>query len=177
LNYIINYNYLVKSGLYKMIDPITAITAATAAFNTVKKFVHAGQEFENVAGQLGKWYTAAADFRHAQAESKNPPIFKKLFQAGSVEEEALAILIHEKKLVEQEKELAQLLNMRFGWGTMDELKQMRRKIRAQRQETVYKQIERKKALMDGIVVTILIALCIALIIGGGWLIGIGAGLW
>ena len=80
--------------------------AATTAFSTVKKFVAAGQEFEQVAGQLGKWYTAVSDFRHAQQEQKKPPIFKKLFAAGSVEEEALNLLIQEKKIMEQEKELA-----------------------------------------------------------------------
>jgi hypothetical protein len=34
-----------------MIDPFTAVAAATAAFNTVKKFVHAGQEFKNCMGK------------------------------------------------------------------------------------------------------------------------------
>jgi hypothetical protein len=53
-----------------MIDPITAISAATVAFSTVKKFVNAGQDFENVAKQLGKWYTASADFRYAQTSKK-----------------------------------------------------------------------------------------------------------
>ena len=138
-----------------MIDPITAITAATAAFNTVKKFVHAGQEFENVASQLGKWYTASADFRHSQQSNKKPPIFKKLFAAGSVEEEALSILIHEKKLMEQEVELGQMLNMRFGYGTMEELKEMRRSIKKKREATVYAQMERQKKLMDGLAITLI----------------------
>ena len=59
-----------------MIDPITAITAATAAFNTVKKFVHAGQDFENCMGQMGKWYAGVSDFRKGQQLQKNPPIFR-----------------------------------------------------------------------------------------------------
>ena len=36
---------------------------------------------------------------------ENPPIFKKLLAAGSVEEEALNLLIHEKKIMEMELEL------------------------------------------------------------------------
>ena len=75
-----------------MIDPFTAVAAATTAFNTVKKFVHAGQEFENVMGQMGKWYTSVSDFRKGQQLQKNPPIFKKLLASGSVEEEALNLL-------------------------------------------------------------------------------------
>tara|TARA_B100000900_G_scaffold408828_1_gene423719 strand:+ start:236 stop:694 length:459 start_codon:yes stop_codon:yes gene_type:complete len=139
--------------------------AATTAFSTVKKFVAAGQEFEQVAGQLGKWYTAVSDFRHAQAEQKKPPIFKKLFAAGSVEEEALNLLIQEKKIMEQEKELAILLNLRFGHGTMDELKEMRRSIRKKREQTVYKQMQRRKALVEAISIAGLCVFCI-LMLGG-----------
>lgn len=148
-----------------MIDPITAITLATTAFNTVKKCVQAGQEFENVAGQMGKWYTAVADFRKGQSLQKRPPIFKKLFNSGSVEEEALALLLHEKKLMEQEKELQALLNFRFGYGTWDELKEMRRKISKQREKEIWKQAELRRDLIEGISVVFLIFLGTGLIGG------------
>jgi hypothetical protein len=68
-----------------MIDPFTAISAATAAYKTVQKFVAAGQDFENTVGQMGKWYTAVSDFRKGQQMQKKPPLFKKLFNAGSVD--------------------------------------------------------------------------------------------
>ena len=160
-----------------MIDPFTAISAATVAFNSVKKVVAAGQEFEQIAGQLGKWYTASADFRFAQQAQKKPPIFKKLYAGGSVEEEALAIIIHEKKLMEQETELSGLLNYRFGFGTMEELKEMRRKIKKQREATVYAQAERKKALLDTVAIVLLGGL--TTIVAGGivYMVGIGAGKW
>ena len=166
-----------KSEGYNMIDPFTAIAAATTAYKGVKKLVYAGQEFENIAKQLGKWYTASADFRHAQTQCKNPPIFKKLFAAGSVEEEALSLLIHEKKLMEQEKELANMLNMRFGFGTMEELKEMRRSIRKKREATVYKQEQRRKALIEAISVTALLVGLVAFLGCGIWLLGLGAGWW
>ena len=63
---------------------------------------------------MGKWYTAISDFRKGQQMQKKPPLFKKLFNAGSVEEEALQLLLHEKKIIEQEKELQALLNFRYG---------------------------------------------------------------
>jgi len=81
-----------------MIDPFTAVAAATTAFNTVKKFVHAGQDFENCMGQMGKWYTNVSDFRKGQQMQKNQPVFRKLLASGSVEEEALNLLIHDKKV-------------------------------------------------------------------------------
>ena len=148
-----------------MIDPFTAVAAATTAFNTVKKFVHAGQEFENCMGQMGKWYGAVSDFRKGQQMQKKPPIFKKLLAAGSVEEEALNLLIHEKKIMEMEKELQTMLNYRFGFGTWDELKEMQRKIRAQRERDVYAAAEAKQAIVNGVAIVILLVIGATMLIG------------
>ena len=143
-----------------MIDPFTAVAAATTAFQTVKKFVHAGQEFENCMGQMGKWYTSVSDFRKGQALHRKPTIFKKLLAAGSVEEEALNLLIHEKKIMEMELELQQMLNMRFGYGTWDELKEMQRKIRSDRQKQVYAAAEARQAMVNGVaIIALLLAGC------------------
>jgi hypothetical protein len=160
-----------------LIDPFTAIAAATTAFNTVKKFVHAGQEFENCVGQMSKWYGAVSDFRKGQQLQKNPPIFKRLLASGSVEEEALNLLIHEKKIMEMEKELQQMLNARFGYGTWDELKEMRRKIRAQREKEVYKQAEARQSFINGIAVVFLTSMAICVLVGMVYLVGVGSGRW
>ena len=160
-----------------MIDPFTAVAAATTAFNTVKKFVHAGQEFEHCMGQMGKWYSAVSDFRKGQQMQKNPPIFRKLLAAGSVEEEALNLLIHEKKVMEMEKELQQMLNFRFGFGTWDELKDMQRKIRAQREKEVYAAAERRQAIINGVAVTVLLGAGFCILGGMIYLIGVGRGEW
>ena len=154
-----------------MIDPITAFTMASAAFSTVKKFVEAGRELEDTVGQLGKWYGAVSDFRRAEQENKNPPLFKKLFNAGSVEEEALAIMMHNKKIQEQEYELKIILNIRYGPNTWEQLMQLRRKIAKERQETVYRQQEMRKALLDGIL-TVALAL-VGMAIVGGMVYGVG----
>lgn len=159
-----------------MIDPFTAVAAATTAFNTVKKFVHAGQEFENCMGQMGKWYSSVSDFRKGQQMQKNPPIFKRLLAAGSVEEEALNLLIHEKKIMEMEKELQTMLNMRFGFGTWDELKEMQRKIRAKREKEIYRQAEAKQALINGIAIFSLLVLGSVMLIGMVYLIAQARGL-
>jgi len=148
-----------------MIDPFTAIAAATTAFKTVQKFVQAGQDLENTVGQMGKWYTAVSDFRRGQQMQKNPPLFKKLFNAGSVEEEALQLLMHEKKIIEQEKELQSILNFRYGFGTWDELTEMRRKIRDQREKTLYKQAQRQAAFIETIQISAAVAILLATVGG------------
>jgi len=160
-----------------MIDPITAISAATAAFNGVKKLVAAGREIEDVVGQLGKWYGAAADLNRAESQRKNPPIFTKLFMSGSVEEEALAIITHKKKLEEQEKQLQDMLNIRFGFGTWKEMVELRRKIRKEREETLYKQQERRKAFFEVLSVLFILFGGIAIVGGILFSVGLGAGWW
>lgn len=155
-----------------MLDPITAISAATAAYTTVTKMVAAGREFEDTAQQLGKWYGAVSDLRRAEQQNKNPPLFKKLFASGSIEEESLAILMHTKKIREQEYELKIMLNMRYGPNAWEELITLRRKITKQRQETIYKQQEKRQALLDGIIVVVMLLLCSGMIGTGIYLIGI-----
>ena len=115
---------------------------------------------------MGKWYTAISDFRKGQQMQKKPPLFKKLFNAGSVEEEALNLLMHEKKIIEQEKELQALLNFRYGYGTWDELTEMRRKIRDRREKEVYKQAQMRRDLIEamqiGFAILVVLGFVIAL---------------
>lgn len=85
-----------------MLDPMTAVATATAAFNGVKKLVEAGQNIENTFSQMGKWYGAVSDFNEAKRQAENPPLFKKLVHKTSVEEEAMNVYIQEKKIKEQE---------------------------------------------------------------------------
>lgn len=148
-----------------MLDPVTAIAAATTAFKTIQKAVTVGQDIENVTKQMGKWYTAVSDLRKAQDLNRRPPIFKKLFASGSVEEEALQLLMHEKKIQEQEKELRTLLNFRYGHKTWEEMIEMRRKIKAQREKEIYKQIEMRRTILEVVAAILLIALICALFVG------------
>ena len=140
-------------GRDAMIDPITAITAATAAFNTVKKFVHAGQDFENCMGQMGKWYAGVSDFRKGQQMQKNQPVFRKM-----------------------EKELQEMLNVRFGYKTWDELKQLQRKIRTDRQKQIYDVAERRQAFINGTAITLLLGAMVCTIAGIFYFIALAKGM-
>ena len=92
----------------------------------------------------------------------------KLFNAGSVEEEALNLLMHEKKIIEQEKELQALLNFRYGYGTWDELKEMRRKIRDRREKEVYKQAQMRRDLIEAMQIGFAILIVLGFVIGLMW---------
>ena len=140
-----------------MIDPITALAAASTAFKAVQSLVNAGREIEDVAGQLGKWFTAVSDIREAEAQAKNPPLFKKLVFSQSVEEEALNALIAKKKAEEQETQIREMIMYRYGMDALREMYAMRRQIRESREKAVYRRQKLRSDIQNGIIITLLLA--------------------
>ena len=53
-----------------MIDPVTAIAAASKAFAMTKAFVEAGRSAEDTLGQVAKWYGAASDVLFDESKRK-----------------------------------------------------------------------------------------------------------
>jgi len=154
-----------------MIDPITAIAAASAAYNGVRKVMDAGKELEDVTQTLGKWFGALNDINRAEEQRKRPPLHAKLMGSGSIEEEAFAIIAHQKKMKEQEKEMAFMLNYRFGPGTWEEMLELRRKIKKEREETIYAAEEFKHAIIDGAIMVALSLGILGSVFLGVYLIG------
>ena len=133
-------------------DPITIVTGATVAFNTVKKMIEAGRELEDCASQLGQWFSAVSDFYHVEEQTKNPPLFKKITHGKSVEQEALDIMIQKKKIKEQEDSLRELILWTYGQDAYRDMMKIRREIREQREKAVYRQQKRRKQIIDSIVI-------------------------
>lgn len=129
-----------------MIDPVTAISIATNAFGTIKRMVEAGRDVEDTLSQVGRWYGAVSDLNECQRRAENPPLFKRIVSSQSVEQEAMQIYAHQKKIQAQEKELRTLLMYQYGPEGYSELTALRRKIREQREKTIYLQERRRKAL-------------------------------
>ena len=153
-------------------DPITitaAVSGATAAFNTVKNMIAAGRDIESCMGDVSRWMKMASDVDQAEKQSKNPPLFKKLFAAGSIEEEALAAYAAKKKLEAQRQELKTFLNMSYGPQAWADLIQLEGRIRKQRQEAIYKQQEMRRKVIEIIVAGILILTVTALLVSLVWL--------
>jgi hemerythrin superfamily protein len=131
-----------------MIDPITALSAATAAFNAVKKGVEMGQDIENMAGAIGKWMGAVSDINKSEEFAKKPPLFKKLFASNSVEEEALNAFMAKKKAEDMREQLKQIISATRGPQAWQELIKAEADIRKRRQETIYAQKERQKHFIE-----------------------------
>ena len=103
-----------------------------------------------MSGDIGRWMGAVSDVDNAEKQAKNPPLFGKLFKAGSIEEAAMAAYAAKKKLEEQRYELKMFLNLTHGPQAYNELLQMEGQIRKQRQETIYKQQQLRKQIGEGI---------------------------
>jgi len=142
-------------------DPLTitaCVSGATAAFNTVKQMISAGRDLESCIGDVSRWMKMASDVDQAVKQTKNPPLFKKLLAAGSVEEEALHAYAAKKKLESQRQELKNFLNMSYGPQAWADLIQLEGRIRKQRQEAIYKQQEKRRQILEGIAIFILVLL-------------------
>ena len=150
-----------------MIDPVTAFAAANAAFKGVKMLVGAGREIQDVSKQLGSWYSAVADITRAESQRKNPTWLDKQTQGSdNIEQQAMDIVIRKKTLLEKEKEIRFMLDYRFGLGTYDEMLGMRRKIRKEREDTVYAAMEAKRQMANNAAIGAL-SLGIMSVLGGG----------
>ena len=146
-------------------EPIALLSMATTAFKGVQTLVQRGREIEDVAQHLGRWYGYVADINEAQRESEKPPIFKKLLDKGSVEQEALNAIIVKKKIEQQEREIRDLIVVVYGIETYREMIQMRKDIKAKRERLVYKQRRRRRMYLDGIAVIIGIVVSLAICYG------------
>ena len=153
-----------------MIDPITAVATATAAFNTIKSGFQMGRDVEGMAGDLGRWMGAVSDIKKAEEYNKKPPLFKKLFASGSVEEEAMNIFMAKKKAEDMRDQLKQIITMTRGMSAWDELIKTEADIRKRRQKAIYDQEEYRRKVLEWIAIAFLVIICIGFV---GFLMWLG----
>ena len=150
-----------------MIEIVAAVSAASGAFNAIKQGFAAGREIESMAGDLSRWMGAVSDIKKADEYNKKPPIFKKLFNAGSVEEEAMQIFMAKKKAEDMRAELKQIISFTRGPSAWEELLRTEADIRKKRQQAIYHQQERRKQILEWIAIGFLV------LVIGGFILGIG----
>lgn len=146
-------------------DPLSLVAMASTTFKGIQVLVNKGAEIEHVAQKLGQWYSFAADIKQVEKEAENPGIFKKLFDGNTVEQQALNSVIAKKKLEEQEKQIRELIVWSYGVETYQEMIMLRRKIKAQREQVIYRQRKRQRMLLDSIIVLVGVAVSAGIIYG------------
>ena len=129
-------------------DPLSLVAMASTTFKGLQVLVSKGAEIEHVAQKLGHWYTLVSDINQAEREAENPPLFKKMFDGTSVEEQALNAVVAKKKIEEQNRQIRELIMYAYGEETYREMLQMRKEIRAKREKIIYKQRRRQRRMLD-----------------------------
>ena len=153
-----------------MVDPVTALATATSAFNLIKKGFSVGRDVESMGQDLGRWMGAMSDLKKADEYAQKPPLFKKIFAAGSVEEEAMAPFMAKKKAEDMRDELRQIITYSRGPSAWQELIKMEGDIRKKRQQAIYDQKERQKLFFEIAAVIALVVLIAGLGVGLLWMI-------
>jgi len=152
-----------------MIDPVTALATATTAFNVIKKGLQFGRDIESMGSDLGRWMGALSDLDKAEQQARKPPFWKKVIFAKSIEQEAIEVFAAKKKAQNQRDELRQWIQFTLGPSAWQDLIKTEVDIRKRRQETIYKQQEKKRKLFEALAIIFMIAIFAASILGVAWL--------
>lgn len=123
-------------------DPVTAIAAATAAYNAIKKGFAVGKEIESMAGDLGRWMNAIGHVKQQHNKAKGR-------RFGSVEEEALETFAAKKQAEQMEHELRNYITMTYGMNAWQEILRIQGEIRKkEQQEKIRRERERDELLYN-----------------------------
>ena len=152
-----------------MIEVAAALSAATTAFNAIKKGFEVGRDIESMSGDLSRWMGSVSDISKADEYAKKPPLFKKLFASGSVEEEAMATFMAKKKAEDMRYQLKQLISLTRGPQAWEELLRTEGEIRKKRQRMIYEQKERQRQIVERTAIIIGVGVCGSFLI---WLVGL-----
>jgi hypothetical protein len=150
-----------------MIDPITAIAGATAAFNALKKGISVGRDLQDMGGQLSQWAGAIADLDFADRQVQKPPWYKAL--GGGVEAQAMEIFAAKQKAESMRKELKDFISVYYGPSKWQEILEIEAQLRKQKREHEYRKIEIKQKISEWSAGIALFIVCTGGLFGFVWL--------
>jgi hypothetical protein len=103
-----------------MLDPVTVIATASAAYNAVKKGIEIGRELQDMGGQLATWAGAISD---------------------------IEIFAAKKKIEAQRAELKTYVQYSYGQSGWEELMRIEAQVRKRKQATDHRRAEIKELLI------------------------------
>lgn len=157
-----------------MIDPISAVSLATGAFNAIKQGIAVGRDIQDMSGQLAQWGKACSDFSYAEDKAQNPPWYS--FK-GSDTESAVEIFAQKKKMEQMRKEIKDFISLYYGPSAWEEVLHIEATMRKQRKEELYRKEELKRQIIEW-VFGILIFVVAATMLGGlFYLVGVKQDRW
>ena len=94
-----------------MLDPITVIATASAAYNALKKGIEIGRELQDMSGQLAAWAGAVSDLDFL-AKKAEAPVWWRV--GSNVQAEAMDIFAAKRKIQAQRDELKTFVQYSYG---------------------------------------------------------------
>jgi len=150
-----------------MIDPITAIAGATAAFNTLKKGIQVGKDLQDMGGTMAKWAGAVADLDFADKQNQKPAWYKTL--GGGVQAQAMEIFAAKQKAASMRAELKDYISVVYGPSKWQEILEIEADLRKQKREHEYRQMEIKQKIIEWTAGIILFLVCSGALFGFVWI--------
>ena len=129
-----------------MIDPVTALAGATAAFNMLKKGIAVGKDLQDMGGQLSKWAGAIADLEFADKQNRKPAWYKTL--GGGVQAEAMEIFAAKQKAAAMRQELKDYISVMYGPSKWQEILEIEADLRKQKREHEHRRMEIKQKIIE-----------------------------
>lgn len=129
-----------------MIDPVTALAGATAAFNMLKKGIAVGKDLQDMGSQLSKWAGAIADLDFADKQNQKPAWYKTL--GGGVQAQAMEIFAAKQKAAQMRAELKDYISVMYGPSKWEEILQIEADLRKQKREHEHRQMEIKQKIIE-----------------------------
>ena len=130
-----------------------------------------------MAGTLSQWSTAMSDLDFSHKQAQNPPMFKKLFGASQIEQNALEIWGHKQKAKEMREEMKTHISFYYGPSAWDEIVRIEGQMRKERAREVYAAEERKQLIIEWIVGLTAAGIGGSVLFGIIWGIGRANGAW
>lgn len=125
-----------------MIDPLTALSVASTAVSQIRQLLSAGKD---ASSAIAKFAGAVSDINYAAEKAKNPSIWKSL--TGSAEAEAIEIFTAQKRLQEMRQEIETMIGYVYSDKGLAEYKEILRRVKKQRQDSIYKKQEIKETIL------------------------------
>ena len=150
-----------------MIDPITAISAATAAFGYLKRGIAVGKDLQDMGDQLSKWAGAIADLDFADRQNQKPPWYKAL--GGGVEAQAIEIFAAKQKAAAMRQELKDYISVAYGPSKWQEILEIEADLRKQKREHEHRRMEVKQAITEWAAGIALFVVLLGGLVGFTWL--------
>lgn len=157
-----------------MIDPITAFSAASAAFSGLKKAIAVGKDLTSMGSQLSSWSKAVADIDFLEQKSKKPPLYKIFSDTQS---HALEIWTKKQKLKEMREELRAHISWTYGPAAWNEIVAIEAEQRKAQREAVYAKEELRQKIIDITIGVLILGAAVVLLVIVIYFLGKGRGKW